>query len=175
MWRHLWLPYHWRKAPINRPIKNLYFVLQWGWMFSPCAPGVKLTIFFPIPKRPSGVNTWSWLRSPPWQKSTWRIRQWESAAQKDCQKTALNYGLGLMRMGPKLDPEFWKLGPDFSKRLACDLIHNICWYLMSLASYSYSSCVLFIFILCHSFSFILFYCFFLYFLFSMVTLMNACF
>lgn len=132
----------------------MYFILQWGWMVSPCAH-VKLTIFFPIPKRPSGINTWSWLRSPPWQKSTWHILQWEPAAQKDCQKTALNYGLGLMRMEPKLDPDFRKLGPDFSKRLACDLIHNICWYLMSLASSSYSSYALFISILCHSFSFIL--------------------
>lgn len=149
----------------------MYFILQWGWMVSPCAH-VKLTIFFPIPKRPSGINTWSWLRSPPWQKSTWHILQWEPAAQKDCQKTALNYGLGLMRMEPKLDPDFRKLGPDFSKRLACDLIHNICWYLMNLASSSYSSYALLISILCHSFSFILLL--FLYF-FSMVTSMNACF
>lgn len=146
----------------------MYFILQCGWMFSPCAH-VKLTIFFPIPKNLSGVNTWSWLRSPPWQKkkSTWRILQWEPVAQKDCQKTALNYGLGLMRMGPKLDPDFWKLGPDFSKRLACDLINNICWYLMSFASYSYSSYVLFIFILCHSFLFFPFFSNFFW--FSMVT------
>lgn len=109
---------------------NMYFILQWGWTFSPCARAwCKTNKPVPHPREAEWCEYFILTQIDTFLgKRTWSILQWLPAAQKDClrKQSALNYGLGFIRMGTQARPRLQqKAGMRYNSYLL--------WYLISLA------------------------------------------